>query len=208
MSDVAYCTKEEIQASMPELSDTEWGTKYDDIMDELAKRASRAIDLYTKQIPGAYLVTVDTERIYDGSGNSIQTINEIAAAPTKVEVAETGDITNYTEWASTNYWMVPYNALAEGRPYTQIELDVQYGTKKSFYKFKRAVKVTGKFGFSTTVPHMIKEVTIIQASRWFKRGQQAWEDAGAVPGLSSLKYVQTLDPDVQKALEFLREPTI
>lgn len=206
MSDVAYCTKEDIQAHMPEVPD--WGTKYDVILDEVAKRASRAVDLYTKMNPGGYLVTADTERIYDGNGAQKLAVDELAAAPTSVEVAETGNVTNYTLWAATDYFMWPYNALVEGQPYTHIIIDVQYGTKTSFYAFPRAVKVTGKFGYSVTVPHMIKEVTIIQASRWFKRGQQAWEDAGATPSLTSLRYVQTLDPDVQEALTYLREPTI
>ena len=49
--------------------------------------------------------------------------------------------------------------------------------------------------------------TIIQASRWFKRGQQAFQDTGAVVELGQLRYTQKLDPDVAALLGFLRRVT-
>jgi hypothetical protein len=42
--------------------------------------------------------------------------------------------------------------------------------------------------------------TIVQAARWFKRGQQAFADAGASAELGQLMYVKRLDPDVEAIL--------
>ena len=53
----------------------------------------------------------------------------------------------------------------------------------------------------TSPPDEIKQATIIQAMRWFKRGQQAFSDTGAVLELGQLRYTQKLDPDVALILE-------
>lgn len=193
-----YCTSVEIKQAMPGAS---WDGTYDGILDSVATRASRAIDMHLKRKPGAFYVNADVTLYFDGSGNRYQWIDELAAAPTSVQVAETGVLTTLTTWASTDYMLWPYNALDFGTPYMRLDVDRLNGTKSVWYGYPKGVKIVGKFGFSTTVPGEIKEATIIQAARWFKRGQQAFADTGAVEGLGQLKYVQRLDPDVAAILE-------
>jgi hypothetical protein len=120
-----------------------------------------------------------------------------------VSVAETGDVDSsagtggdYTTWATSDFLLWPYNALAEGRPFQRLDIDQLNGSKSTWYSFPKAVKIVGKFGWATAVPDDIKQVAIIQAVRLFKRGQQAFQDVGGITELGQLQFVQKLDPDL------------
>lgn len=200
-----YCTTTEIKAIMP---DTTFGSGYDAALEALAKRASRAIDRYTNRKPGAFYVDADVTRYFDGSGKTELWIGELAAAPTTVQVAETGDLASLTSWASTDYLCWPYNALDDGQPYQRLDIDTLNGTKSTWHGFPKAIKIAGKFGYSATVPHDVKQAAIIQAFRWFRRGQQAFSDTGAIVELGQLTYTKALDPDVALMIEHLRVQAI
>jgi hypothetical protein len=209
-----YCTREELQASMPELTGAQWDT-YEAILEALVTRASRAIDTFCNREPGAFFVEDDTTRYFDGSGERTLWTGELAAPPTSLSVAESGDIDDssgtggdYTLWAASDYLLWPYNALLEQIPFLRIDVDTLNGTKTGFYRYPKSVKLVGKFGFSATTPAGLKQATLIQASRWFKRGQQAWEDTGAVAELNTLRYVQRMDPDVALMVDSFRKVTI
>ena len=62
------------------------------------------------------------------------------------------------------------------------------------------MKIVGKFGYSVAVPDDIKQAAIIMTVRYFKRGQQGFNDVGAVVELGQLRYVDKLDPDVAAIL--------
>ena len=196
-----YCTVAEIKSALP---DANWGSDYDTLLTALVTRASRAIDRFTGREPGAYYVDTDTTRYFDGSGLRELWVGELAAAPTSVAVTEAGDLDDYTAWASTDYLLWPYNVAAEGRPYLRLDVDQLNGTKSIWYKFPKSVKIIGKFGYSTSTPDEVKQGTIIQAVRWFKRGQQAYQDVGAIFELGQLHYVKGLDPDVEQMVMHLR----
>lgn len=223
-----YCTSTEIKDAMP---DGNWGSDYDTLLSSLATRASRVIDKWTGRKPGAYYVSSDTTYFFDGpntSGSQIGNVyegytnrvggikthssqlwvGEMADVPTSVSMALSGDITNYTLMSSTDYMCWPYNALSDGVPYLRLDLDMLYGNYKLWYSFPKGIKVVGKFGYSTTVPEDIKQACVIQASRWFKRGQQGFQDTGAVPELGQLKYTKLLDPDVELMLMHYKRVTI
>jgi len=186
------------------MPDVSMGETYDALLDWLATRASRLIDGYFKRKPGAFAVDTDETRYFDGSGCGEQWIDELAAAPTSVSVAEKGDITSYTAWASTDYMLWPYNALLEGMPYLRLDLDRLYGTKTTWYSYPKGVKVVGKFGFSTAAPDELVQAATIQVIRWFKRGQQGFKDVGAIESLGSLAYVKELDADVKQILDLAK----
>lgn len=200
-----YCTLAETKAVMP---DTSWGSSYDAVLAALIERASRAIDMFTGRWPGAYYVISDSVRYFDGNGKSDLFIDELASAPSAVHVAETGDLSAYSLWSSSDYFMKPYNASQFGMPYEWIGLDLLYGAKTSWPAYQKAVKITGKFGYSLTTPSEVKQATIIQAVRWFKRGQQAFRDTGAIVELGQLTYTQAVDPDVAEIISHLRRLSI
>jgi len=193
----SYCANTEVKAAMP---DGNWGSTYDALFTTLAARASRLIDAHVKKKPGAFAVSTDVVRYFDGSGTKVLKVGEMAAAPTKVEVAEAGVLTAYTEWAETDYILYPLNALDEGKPYTRLEIDIWNGSKVEWYAFQKAVKITAKFGYATTAPDLINQAAIIQCVRWFKRGQNAFADTGAIVELGQLTHTKKLDPEVELIL--------
>ncbi len=187
------------------LADEAWGTAYDAILTTSIKNASRAVDLFTGRQPGAYSVSDTSTRYFDGKGKTAILIQELAALPTSVAVAEGGVIDGaggtggtYTAWSTQDYLMLPYNALDIVNPFTEIEADVLNGSKTGFYNYRKNVKIVGKWGYATTaslVPE-VKQATTIQAIRYFQRGKQAYRDVGAISALGQLQYVQPLDPDI------------
>jgi len=185
-----YVDAAEIKAVMPDVA---FGTGYDMVLDSLAASASRLLDRITKRDPGAFATgSVGAVRYFDGSGNGELWIGEIAAAPSKVAVDEAGTGV-YTEWASTDYIVWPYNSA----PYTRLTIDYLHGTKAIWPTFPKAVRITAPWGFSTAVPDDLKQALVVQCVRWFKRGQQGFSDVGAIAELGQLRYVEKLDPDIE-----------
>lgn len=200
----SYVTNTQIKALLP---DSTWGTSYDALLTTLAERASRAIDRHLKRKPGAFAVATDSTRYFgpERVHGACLRIDEIAAAPTSVSIALTGDIDNvsgsggtYTALATSDYYLEPENAADEGMPYNGLVLDIQNGDYASWYPYPRGVKVVGKWGYATSAntPPEIIEITAIQAVRWFQRGKQGFRDVGAITELSQLSYAKDLDPDV------------
>ena len=214
-----YITTIDIQAALP---DTTWGSTYDSEFARLATMASRVIDRLTHRKPGAFYVDTDVTRYFDGKhgfnwnrarqaytayGSEIELyIGELAEAPTSVEMTvdtpRSGNYTalSYTSVTSGDYYVAPYNAPDDGLPYTHLILDNYNGTYALWYPWRQVVKVTGKFGYSTTVPADIKQAALIQAIRPFMRGKQAFQDVGAIIELGQLRYVNEVDPEVKLIL--------
>jgi len=214
-----YVSTAELKAAMP---DTTWSTTYDSEFARLATAASRIIDRLTGRKPGAYYVDADETRYFDGrvgfnwnrarqnytafSEERMLWIGELAAAPTSVSMTvdtpRSGNFTAlaYTTLTSGDYFMRPYNALDDGLPYNEIALDPYNGTYALWYPWEQVVQVVGKFGYSATVPADIKQATIIQAVRMFKRGQQSYKDTGGIVELGQMTYTSEIDPDVKAIL--------
>ena len=57
--------------------------------------------------------------------------------------------------------------------------------------------MTARWGNSENVPDDVKQACIIQAARWWKRGQTGFADSTASPELGELRYAKKLDPDVE-----------
>lgn len=177
--------------------------KYEGLLDVLCPRVSRLIDNWFGYPHGAFKATEAVAKYFDGSGELELWPGHMAAAPTEVAVAEAGILASLTVWAATDYLMRPRNALAEGFPYRSLLIDRISGTKSIWSRFPDAVKITCKWGWSEAVPDTIMEACIIQAARWFKRGQQAFQDAGAVTELMQMRYLKKLDPDVEILLKMM-----
>lgn len=196
-----YTTIDDIKLAMP---DTDWGGKYNQLFTELATAASRRVDDALGVAPGSYKVTVDEVRYFDGNGQARIWLAELATAPTSIEMDLIGDQSTYTLVPSTDYRMGPENAPGLGQPYYWAEIQTLASPTYYFwYAYPRSIKVTGKFGWSTEVPPHVKQVTTIQAIRWFKRAQQAFDDVGAVTQLGQLRYVKGLDPDLEMLLDLV-----
>lgn len=187
-----YCEIEDIKGVMP---DVPFDSSHDAAIQTAIEDASRAIDHFCGREAGAFFADADSIRYFDGNGDIDLWIGEFTSITT-LQVAETGVLTDLTTWAATDYLLWPYNAAAEGRPYVRLIVDRRNGSKSYWPPYLRAVKITGKFGFSQIVPPEIRRATIIQAVRYYKRGAQAYSDVGAIIDLGQLRYVKKLDNDV------------
>ena len=201
---VDYITTNELKTALP---DGSVATTYDTFLNYLVTTVSRCIDRFTKRHNDAFAVASATTRYFTGNGERVLDVDEMAAAPTAVAVAEAGDIDDasgtggdYTTWASSDYLLWPYNAPDLDLPYSALEIDVLNGTKWVWYRYPKAVKITAKWGYSEAAPEAIKHACIIQAARWFKRGQQAYMDDSAYTDFGVIT-IKQLDPDVANILQ-------
>jgi hypothetical protein len=103
-----------------------------------------------------------------------------------------------TTWASTERVLAPYNAAADSRPYTKIE--VSAAIDRTFPATPRGVQVTGTFGWPA-IPDRIVQATLIQAQRFLKRARSSPMaiESVRVDG-TPIRLRNKLDPDVEVML--------
>ena len=169
-----YCTLAEIKE---QVIDGFYNTDYDAGIGKQITAVSRLIDREVGRwenyfYPSATPVT----RYYDGSGCSELWIDEFVSI-SSVAVSELGGVSpsDYIVWSASDYIAWPYNST----PIMRLDVDVQNGSKVYWEKYRKAVKVTGIPGYSTTPPEIIKQACIIQTTRWFMRSKNAWQETGA-----------------------------
>lgn len=96
--------------------------------------------------------------------------------------------------------LLPLNAAPKNRPWQWLYLprDVQ-----NVVTDEGAIRVTGRWGW-TTVPTAIKQATLLQANRTFKR-RDSWSGVAGSPEFGNeLRLQSVIDPDVAVALENYR----
>lgn len=149
--------------------------------------------------------TVASARLYSGSGKDYLTIDETPEI-TAVGAKESVSDTTFTAWATTD-WLAysgsrrfpNFNSV----PYTGLMVNPN-GDYSRFFRGSTEgfpmVQVTAKWGAYVTIPDELKEASIMQATRWFKRLEGAMADALASGELGMLMYRQKLDPDIAMIL--------
>lgn len=211
-----YATVAELRAHIDRLSATD-----DTVLLQILTAASRSIDnACNRKLDGFVTEAVATARLFAGSGGPTQRIDECTSV-TGVGVKDSSSDTTFTAWASGTW------VLFRGDPRWP-EFNVPpfdnlmatggggfYGgfgcgpCSDSFYPLRsRAVRsyagpvvqVTGRWGYADTCPPEIREATIMQAARWYKRMQGAMSDTLADGELGMLLYHQALDPDIRRIL--------
>lgn len=123
-----------------------------------------------------------------------------------VATDQDADGTYETTWTlNTDFRLEPVNAavLTPVQPWTRL---VALGTKwfpKGLYR--PAVSVTAKFGWpGGVVPAQVKEATLIQAERLWKRKDAPFGVAGSVEFGSEMRLLNELDRDAQNLLRPFR----
>jgi hypothetical protein len=200
-----YITLADVKSHMPEsgLSDV---SDYDLVLSGLITSVSRLIDREVGGEPNFFESPAATSvRYYDGSGLDEQEI-EPAISIAELAVSEYGYLSSsdFTVWDDSDYLTHPYNAL----PVRSLLVDRLNGHKLRFPNYRRAVRVTGRFGYSETPPADIKQAAIIQVIRWFMRSKQGYAATGASPEIGGMTInvnnrpgsSPRLDPDVAAIL--------
>lgn len=200
-----YCTVSDVKSVIPESPlSTSTDADIDAAIGYFITAASRLIDRYIGQAANYfYPSSDDTVRYYDGVGNDSDIMIDDCASITKVEVAESGGMSSsdYTEWVlDADYLLLPYDYAAKSLPVHGLRI-YPGGGKSGWTTYKKAVKVTGKFGYSLTPPAEVKHACITQAMRWFMRAKQGFADTGAGGQQGSIPFSATLDNDIMLILE-------
>lgn len=211
-----YIDADDIKDSIPDTFAVSTTTKYDALLGRLATVASRVADRYTRRPAGAYKVTTATTRYFHGSGTSILLIDELAEPPSVVQVAETARVDtqdtstdgSYIVWASSDYFCEPHNFAATFHPITKLRINRITGAKIVWYSWPRAVKITGKWGYSLTPPEELIDACIAYAVHEFERYQNLFGDTSAIIELGRLKFSKSMPPEAEEYFRSISRVTV
>lgn len=188
-------------------------TDYDATFQLLLNAAAEAIDRFTNRTHkhDAFLADDEaTARVYSAKSIHHLYIDECIEV-TLVKVKDSATDTGYdTSLASTDWFVCrgsPERPIFNRTPYDLLILS-SYGTQEPFtsgvFPFRNVptVQVTAKWGYAaySNFPAVVKEATLVQASRWWKRSQSAWADTLASADMGTLMYQKVLDPAIQLML--------
>ncbi len=118
------------------------------------------------------------------------------------DVHTTTDLAVVIRTASvTTYTLEPINAAAEGRPWETLIIDATSGIRP--YGEPHEVYVTAQYGWAS-VPVAVREATLLQAARLFKRQDAPFGVAGSPDLGSEMRLLAKVDPDVAVTLRDFR----
>jgi hypothetical protein len=165
----------------------------DSLLETAIESASRMVDGFTARTFTNAGTAVRNFAATDGINLIIDDAIEV------IEVASTDEIgSTYTIWKPTDYQLEPLNDRVDGlySPYTGIRAvgDFTWPVVDQ----QALVRITAVYGFPA-IPVAVKQATIIQASRLFKRldspmGVSGFGDLGVI------RISRYLDPDVEQLL--------
>lgn len=198
-----YCTTAELKAWV-RVTDTD-----DDTLLAVAiTSASRAIDgLCGRQFGN---ITTAAVRYYTWDGGTIDCrdalrIDDLYSTTDLAVVVDTDadSTTTGTIVVDTDFMLWPYNAAADGRPWTHL---VSVNAPAYRYgRWARGVAITARWGWSA-VPAAVKQATLTQAARFFARRNAPFGVAGSPELGSELRLLERLDPDVAAGLASFVRP--
>jgi hypothetical protein len=181
-----YCSLSDVKAAL-RITDS-----VDDSLLEMAvESASRLIDGYTYR----YFYNAGTAtRDFVAEDSYLTIIDDLISI---TELKTTDEIgSDYVTWSAADYQLRPVNGRIDGLvvPYTSILStdDLLFNTKGE----QALVRVTGTWGWSA-IPIAIKQATIIQSSRIYKRLDSPLGVAG-FGDLGAIRVGRALDPDVEQ----------
>jgi hypothetical protein len=181
-----YATLAEVKASLRITDAID-----DSLLETAIESASRMIDGFTART----FSNAGTATRNFAATDEINLIIDDAISVT--EVASTDEVGGtYTIWDVTDYQLEPINSRSDGlyMPFTGIRAVNDY--LWPIVDYQALVRITGTWGFPA-IPTAIKQATIIQSSRLYKRldsplGVAGFGDMGAI------RVGRYLDPDVEQ----------
>lgn len=185
-----YATLAEVKAAL-RITDT-----IDDSLLEMAiESASRLVDGYANR---SFYNAGTASRFFVADNEFLTNIDD-AVSITEVASDSSADGTYDIVWQSDDYQLEPLNGRVDGLtwPYNAIRAIGDYTFP--IWGGEGLVKVTGVWGFSA-VPISIKQATIIQASRIFKRLDSPLGVLSS-PDLGFIRVGAKLDPDVAQLVD-------
>jgi hypothetical protein len=188
-----YATLAEVKAAL-RIQDS-----IDDSLLEMAiESASRLVDAYCARS----FYNAGTASRYFVADNDFLTNIDDAVTITEIATDTSADGTYDVVWQGDDYQLEPLNGRVDGLvwPYNAIRAIGSYTFP--IWGGEALVKVTATWGFSA-VPTAIKQATIIQASRIFKRLDSPLGVLSS-PDLGFIRVGSRLDPDVSQLVDSYR----
>jgi len=185
-----YATLAEVKSAL-RITDT-----IDDSLLEMAiESASRLLDAYCARS----FYNAGTAARYYAATNDYQTDIDDAVSISEVATDFSADGTYDTIWQASDYEVLPLNGRVDGLPVPYNGLRAIGDYTFPIYNGEGLVKVTGVWGWSA-IPIAIKQATIIQASRIFKRLDSPLGVLSS-PDLGFIRVGSRLDPDVAQLVD-------
>ena len=182
---MAYATPAELLAQIQGAQNTDVA-----VLEAILKAATEAIDNYCNRPDGFVAVETAAARVYANSGKPYLEIDECIAV-SQVEIKDSG---GYTVVATDDWEPFAGDSRRPNynrTPYTRLMLADQ----------GQRVRVTARWGYAATVPAVIKQAVITQATRWYKRAESGWADATGNADFGMMLFRRVLDPDVEMMLK-------
>lgn len=167
----------------------------DSLLEMAIESASRLLDAYCARS----FYNAGTAARYYAATNDYQTDIDDAVSISEVATDFSADGTYDTIWQASDYEVLPLNGRVDGLPVPYNGLRAIGDYTFPIYNGEGLVKVTGVWGWSA-IPIAIKQATIIQASRIFKRLDSPLGVLSS-PDLGFIRVGSRLDPDVAQLVD-------
>ena len=172
-------------------------TTRDSTLEQQVQAISRVID----GITGHKFYATSESRYYTAERPGLCYVDDLLEVSTGLYTDLNADLTYATTWATTDYLLMPFNASADGWPYSWIEL---HPTGNYYFPtYTRGVKITGSFGFCATgsQPDAISEACLLATEQLFKRKDAIFGVTGPAGMSFAMKVAMKGDPHLMALLE-------
>lgn len=200
---VQYCTLDDIKR--PGRLDVTDDTSDADL-DLLISAASQAIDKFCNVPDGGFCVTADTTHYYTRE-NLRHGLTDVGGWPFTgsrlvfdmpcISITTLTDAGGQT-FSSNQYRLGPYN----NSPKRWLEL---LSMVTWSWNVDGRITVTGKFGYATSTPDIVREACAAYAAWMFKRWQAALQDATANADLGQIIYGNEMPKQVKAMLSMVTD---
>jgi len=165
------------------------------VLEMIVEAASRAIDGQCGR--HFYKDSADATRYYSTPFTDALFLPDDIISITTLATDGDGDRVYEDAWAEADYDLLPYNAAADGLPYTWLRVapDGDY----SFPTTNKAIKLIGKFGWPTAAPKQVREACLLFSARLLKRRDAPLGVTGNVE--LGVAHISKEDSDVLALLE-------
>ena len=147
----------------------------------LLENVSRQADRHCNR----HFFTLATTRKFDGDGGTSLLIPDLISIDSNgLKTDDNKDRTFETTWATSDFLLLPSNADPTtagnplSRPYTEVEVDVDAGTKSEFHLGRETVQITGQWG-------------------WWRHLKRASETANAIADATTASVIVSSRADVE-----------
>lgn len=163
------------------------GTENDPVLEQVIEAASRQIDGWC----GRAFVSGSAARQLTADAWDLLILPDDLHSLTSIAVDRDGDRVYETAWETTDVDLSPYPG-----PYSV----VRPRNGKAFPLISYAIEITGDWGFGATAPAPIREATLLQATRLYKRKDAPFGVTGSAEH-GQLQTISRVDPDVRELIE-------